>query len=118
MIKGMASRQETAGLRRYTDAIAPYAIPVLRILVGITFFLTGLPKLTGLTGFTLFVASLGLPLPGFIAVIVAVMEVVGGLLLIVGLGTRWVSLCRATIRSARRLFCRWGVRTSLRYYGS
>ena len=92
MIKGMASRQETAGLRRYTDAIAPYAIPVLRILVGITFFLTGLPKLTGLTGFTLFVASLGLPLPGFIAVIVAVMEVVGGLLLIVGLGTRWVSL--------------------------
>ena len=92
MIKGMASRQETAGLRRYTDAIAPYAIPVLRILVGITFFLTGLPKLTGLTGFTAFVASLGLPLPGFIAVIVAVMEVVGGLLLIVGLGTRWVSL--------------------------
>jgi len=79
MIKGMASQQETAGLRRYTDAIAPYAIPVLRILVGITFFLTGLPKLTGLTGFTLFVASLGLPLPGFIAVIVAVMEVVGGL---------------------------------------
>ncbi len=39
-----------------------------------------------------FVSSLGLPLPGFIAVIVAVMEVVGGLLLIVGLGTRWVSL--------------------------
>jgi putative oxidoreductase len=92
MIKGMASRQETAGLRRYTDAIAPYTIPLLRILVGITFFLTGLPKLGNLAGFTGFVSSLGLPLPGFIAVIVAVMEVVGGLLLIVGLGTRWVSL--------------------------
>jgi len=92
MIKGMASRQATAGLRRYTDAIAPYTIPLLRILVGITFFLTGLPKLGNLAGFTGFVSSLGLPLPGFIAVIVAVMEVVGGLLLIVGLGTRWVSL--------------------------
>ena len=92
MIKGMASRQATAGLRRYTDAIAPYSIPLLRILVGITFLLTGLPKIAGLAGFTGFVASLGLPLPGFIAVIVAVMEVFGGLLLIVGLGTRWISL--------------------------
>ncbi len=92
MIKGIATQRETAGLRRYTDAIAPYAIPLLRILVGITFFLTGLPKLTNLAGFTGFLTSLGLPLPGFLAVIVAVMETVGGLLLIVGLGTRWVSL--------------------------
>ena len=51
MIKGMASRQETAGLRRYTDAIAPYTIPLLRILVGITFLLTGLPKFGNLAGF-------------------------------------------------------------------
>jgi putative oxidoreductase len=92
MIKGLTSPRETAGLRRYTDALAPYAIPLLRILVGITFFLTGLPKFGNLAGFTGFVASLGIPLPGFVAVIVAVMEVVGGLLLIVGLGTRWVSL--------------------------
>jgi putative oxidoreductase len=93
MIKGQTvSTSESAGLRRYTDALAPYTLTILRLLMGITFLLTGLPKLGNLAGFTGFVASLGLPVPGFVAVVVAALEVIGGLLLIVGLGTRWVSL--------------------------
>jgi uncharacterized membrane protein YphA (DoxX/SURF4 family) len=84
-------RRETVGLRRYTDALAPYAVTFLRILVGITFLLTGLPKIQNFAGFTGFVASLGFPMPAVFAGIVVALEVIGGLLLIVGLGTRWVS---------------------------
>jgi putative oxidoreductase len=86
-----ALRRETVGLRRYTDALAPYAITVLRILVGLTFLLMGLPKAQNFAGFTGFVASLGFPVPVVFAAVVVALEVIGGLLLIVGLGTRWVS---------------------------
>ena len=93
MIKGqMVSARDTVGLKRYTDAFAPYALAIMRVLVGITFLLTGLPKLGNPGGFTGFLTSLGIPLPGFFAVIVIALEVGGGLLLIAGLGTRWASL--------------------------
>jgi uncharacterized membrane protein YphA (DoxX/SURF4 family) len=96
MIKGQSlSQQETVqtgGLARYTTAFAPYALTILRALVGITFLLHGLPKLSGLEGFTGFVGSLGIPLPGFVAILIVALEVGGGLLLILGLATRWVSL--------------------------
>ena len=93
MIKGQTvSTREAIGLKRYTDAFAPYALTILRVLVGITFLLHGLPKIQGLAGFTGFVASLGLPLPGFFAILVVALEIGGGLLLILGVATRWVSL--------------------------
>ena len=84
-------RRETAGLRRYTDALAPYAVTILRVLVGITFLLTGLPKAQNFAGFTGFVTRLGFPVPVVFAAGIVALEVIGGLLLIVGLGTRWVS---------------------------
>jgi putative oxidoreductase len=84
--------RESIGLKRYTDAFAPYALTIMRVLVGITFLLTGLPKLGNPGGFTGFLTSLGVPLPGFFAVIVIALEVGGALLLIAGLGTRWISL--------------------------
>ena len=93
MIKGQTvSASAPAGLKRYTDILAPYTLTILRVLIGITFLLSGLPKLGNLAGFTGFVASLGVPLAGFFAVVVVALEVIGGLMLIVGLGTRWASL--------------------------
>jgi putative oxidoreductase len=93
MIKGQTvSTRDSVGLKRYTDAFAPYALTILRILVGITFLLHGLPKIQNLGGFTGFVTSLGFPLPGFFAILVAALEVGGGLLLILGVATRWISL--------------------------
>jgi putative oxidoreductase len=85
-------RRGTAGLNRYTAAIAPYALTATRVLVGVIFLLTGLPKFGGLAGFTNFVGSLGIPLASVVAPLVATFEVVGGLLLIAGLATRWASL--------------------------
>jgi len=93
MIEGQTvSVRDTVGLKRYTDALAPYALTIMRVLVGITFLLMGLPKLGNPGGFTGFLTSLGIPLPGFFALIVIALEVGGGLLLIAGLATRWVSL--------------------------
>ena len=93
MLKGQTVvARGSLGLKRYTDAFAPYSLTILRVLVGLTYLLMGLPKLGNLGGFTGFVANIGFPIPGFFAVIVAVLEVVGGLLLIAGLAVRWVSL--------------------------
>ena len=84
--------RETVGVSRYAAAVAPYTLTILRIIVGLTFLLTGLPKWSNLAGFSGFVGSLGVPMAGAVGPLIATLEVVGGLLLIVGLGTRWVSI--------------------------
>lgn len=64
---------------------------ILRIVLGITFFVHGLSKFqTGLGNVAGFFESMGLP--GFLAYIVATIELVGGIALIIGLGTRIFSL--------------------------
>ena len=86
------SRREAAAPRQFAQALAPYATTVLRLLVGVTFLIHGLPKLQTLDRFAGMVGGMGFPLPGLLALLVAALEVGGGLLLIVGLATRWVSL--------------------------
>jgi putative oxidoreductase len=79
-------------IKKYMEPLAPYVPTVLRILVGLIFLLHGLPKWQGLDGFAGFLGSLGVPLTGLFAFLVALLETGGGLLLILGLGTRWVAL--------------------------
>lgn len=78
-------------LKKYTEPLVPFVPTILRILIGITFLLHGLPKWQNLDGFAGFLDSLGVPLTGVFSVLVALVETGGGLLLIIGLGTRWVS---------------------------
>jgi putative oxidoreductase len=70
----------------------PYAILLLRISLGVLFLAHGLLKVLVFTlpGAAQFFESVGLP--GFMAYIVAPAEIVGGLLLIAGIYTRWVAL--------------------------
>ena len=66
---------------------------LLRLGVGITFFFSGLGKVMGGTaGVAGFFGSLGIPLPGLMGPFVSYVELIGGLLLILGLFTRPVSL--------------------------
>jgi putative oxidoreductase len=65
---------------------------VLRVLVGKTFLQAGWGKLQNIDKPTQFFAELGIPMPEFNAYLVGVTECVGGLLFIVGLGTRLVSV--------------------------
>jgi putative oxidoreductase len=63
----------------------------IRITMGWGFFLTGKGKLMNLEKTTRFFDSLHLPLPKFQAMLAGSTEMFGGLLLLVGLGTRFIS---------------------------
>ena len=59
-----------------------------RILLSIIFILAGFGKFTGLGGTAGYFGSMGLPMPMVTAVVVALVELVGGLAILVGLFTR------------------------------
>jgi putative oxidoreductase len=77
------------------DRLVDFAPTLLRVMAGITFFLHGWAKIGNPAGFAGFVGSLGFPLPNLFAWIVILLETLGGLLLIIGLGVRPVSLLLA-----------------------
>jgi len=68
---------------------------LVRLYWGWQFVQTGWGKLHNLARVTAFFASLGIPFPGINAPFVATLEFAGGLLLILGLGTRLVGLALA-----------------------
>jgi len=73
--------------------LAPYAALLLRISMGILFILHGVylkAVVFGMAGAGKYFASLGLP--DWFAWVVMLYETIGGLLLILGIGTRWVAL--------------------------
>lgn len=61
---------------------------LLRTVIGVAFVQTGWGKLHNLEGFTAFFDKLGIPLAGVQAPLVAGLELAGGVLLVVGFGTR------------------------------
>lgn len=71
---------------------------ILRVAMGLIFLVHGWPKLNpnspmkGTAGFAGFLKQMGIPLPGFFAWVVALLETVGAVLLILGLGTRIMAL--------------------------
>lgn len=70
-----------------------WGLAVLRVIVGIVFFMHGWQKFfdNGIAGVAGFFGSLGIPLPGLAAPLVATLETVGGAMLVVGALTRWVA---------------------------
>lgn len=71
------------------DWIGPLAV---RLVVGVAFILTGKGKLGDLDKVTSFFTDLHIPFPHANAVFVSLVELVGGSLLVIGLGTRIVAL--------------------------
>ncbi|KQY13381.1 DoxX family protein [Rhizobium sp. Root482] len=59
-----------------------------RILLSIIFILAGFGKFTGLAGTAGYFGSMGLPMPMVTAVVVALVELVGGLAILLGFFTR------------------------------
>lgn len=70
---------------------APYAALVMRLALGIMFLAHGLTKVLVFTpaGTVGFFQSIGFP--GFLAYPVMAFEVIGGLMLVLGVYTRWVA---------------------------
>jgi putative oxidoreductase len=67
-----------------------YGLLVLRVLAGIGILTHGIPKLRDLKGTQAWMRSIGFP--SVAGVIAAVVETVGGILLILGVATQWVAL--------------------------
>lgn len=75
---------------------------ILRVVLGITFFIHGLVKFQGGIENTVgWFASIGLP--GALAYVVAIIELVGGIALIIGLGSRIVSALLALLMAGATL---------------
>lgn len=79
------------------DILGAWGIALLRVVAGVVFFMHGQQKLfdTGIDGVEGFFASEGIPAAGLAAVAVTLVEMVGGLALIVGLATRVAGLLLA-----------------------
>jgi putative oxidoreductase len=72
---------------------APYGLAILRVALGIAFAVHGWSKLSGgVDGVAGFFGSLGIPAPLVIAWIVTIVELVGGLFLIVGFLTQLAAI--------------------------
>jgi putative oxidoreductase len=71
----------------HPTTISGAGLLALRLVVGVTFLFHGLDKLGDLSGTEEFFASLEIPAPGLMAPFVALVEAVGGALLIAGLAT-------------------------------
>jgi putative oxidoreductase len=63
-----------------------------RVLLALMFVWSGFVKLTGITATAGLIASVGLPAPAVLAVLTGLLEVVGGVGLIVGYKTRLAAL--------------------------
>ena len=84
--------------RRFPSAFSSLQSPMLllvRLYWGFQFAQTGWGKLHNLAKITHFFATLNIPLPGIAAPCVSMLEFIGGILLILGLCSRPISLLLA-----------------------
>jgi putative oxidoreductase len=74
-------------------SLSSWGPTVLRVVVGIVFLAHGWQKIhMGVHGVAGFLGMIGVPIPAVSAAVLIAVEFLGGIVLILGLGTRWVSL--------------------------
>ena len=72
---------------------ARWGVTAVRVMTGVILAVAGIQKwLGGIGGFAGFVGSLGFPAPEVIAPVIATGEVIGGLLILLGIKARFVAL--------------------------
>ncbi|TIP35780.1 MAG: DoxX family protein, partial [Mesorhizobium sp.] len=79
-----------------------------RILLSVIFLLSGFGKLTAISGTAGYFGALGLPVPTVTAVLVGLIELLGGLAILVGLQTRIVAWVLAIFTIATGLVAHTG----------
>lgn len=75
-----------------TDSLKTPMLLVGRVLLALMFVLSGFGKLMNIEGTAGYIASGGLPLATTLAVIVGLLELFGGLAIVVGFHARWAAL--------------------------
>ena len=82
------------------DATAPYVATAGRLLLAAIFLISGFGKLTAATGTIGYIAQAGLPAPAVAYAVALIVELGGGLLLVVGYQTRLVAAALAVFALA------------------
>lgn len=92
-----------------TAALATYGFLILRVTVGIVFAMHGWQKLTvmGFGGVGGFFGMLGIPFPEVAAIAITLLELVGGIALILGIGTRIAGALLAADMIVAMLLVHW-----------
>jgi putative oxidoreductase len=72
-----------------------YLVPLGRLLMSSLFIWAGFGKLMNPSGTAQYFASYHLPAPDVLVWIVVIIELIGGLMILVGFQTRWVALVLA-----------------------
>lgn len=75
-----------------------------RLLMALLFLPAGIGKLTGFAGTVGYISSVGLPMPQLGAVVALVVEIVGGVALIAGFGTRLAAIVLAAFTLVASFF--------------
>lgn len=88
------------------STIKEIALLVSRILFGVILIAHGWDKfqITGLEGVTGYFASLGIPAAGFAAAVVGAIELIGGIMIVLGAFTRVVTLIIAAVMLGAAVF--------------
>ena len=86
-----------------TNSAASLGILAGRILLSIMFIVAGYGKLTAIAGTAGWFASIGIPVPTVTAVVVGLVELVGGIAILVGYQTRIAALVLAAFTVAATL---------------
>ncbi|MBI5126580.1 MAG: DoxX family protein [Candidatus Taylorbacteria bacterium] len=73
------------------------AVLVLRLVVGLVFLVHGIQKLGGMDQTIGFFQAIGIPAAAFFAWVVALVETLGGIALIIGIGTHIASVLLAVV---------------------
>ena len=69
-----------------------YAIVLARVLMALIFIASGASKIAGFAGTLGYIASKGVPFPAIAAVAAIIVELGGGLMLLLGVRARWAAL--------------------------
>ncbi len=77
------------------ESVRTYAVPLGRLLMSVIFILTGFQKLQDPGGTAQYFAHVHIPIPDVAVWVAIVIELLGGLLLLIGFKARWVALILA-----------------------
>ncbi|MBN9461590.1 MAG: DoxX family protein [Burkholderiales bacterium] len=86
------------------DALEKYAPLIGRLGLAWLFVPAGLGKIAGFSGTAGYIASKGLPMPTVLAAIALLVELLGGLAILVGFKTRWAAAALALFTVAAAVF--------------
>ena len=86
------------------NALNRYGPLVGRILIALIFVFAGFGKITGFEGTVGYIASKGMPLPQLAAIGAIIIELGGGIMLVLGWKTRWAAAALLIFTALAALF--------------